>query len=287
MINNILQILNNKLNICNEDILNIVTLKSLTNKNFKIETNKGIFVVRIPGEGTEHIINRKDEKNNIILAQKLGLESKLLYFNCNNGIKISNFILNSIPLTPELAKETENLKTISKVLYKLHNSNIDMKSSFNVIEKINDYEKNCKKLGKIFNEEYFRLKNNILNLHNKFKPFEKLCPCHNDLIAENILKTPKKIYIIDWEYAGINDFMWDIASCSLEWKMNYNDEYKFLKNYFNRKPNENEIKKLILYKVIQDFIWYIWSEIKICIGEDFKEYGNIRLNNLKNNLKLL
>lgn len=289
MQNKITEILNSKLNIEKNDIINIIRLNSLTNSNYKVETKKGDFIVRLAGEATKNVINRKDEKNNILLANKLNLESELLYFDIKTGLKISKFLSNCITLTPSLAKENENMKNIAKSLYNLHNCNINMCCSFNIIEKLNLYEKECVKLGKVFSKEYFELKNKILNLYEKYKQFGKLCPCHNDLIAENILKDKinNKIYIVDWEYAGINDFMWDIASCSLEWNMNKNDEFLFLTYYLDKTPNKIDVEKLTFYKVIQDFIWYLWSEIKIYSGENLKEYSQQRMSNLKCNLELL
>lgn len=48
-------------------------------------------------------------------------------------------------------------------------------------------------------------------------------PCHNDLVAENFLKAEDgTIYLIDWEYSGMNDPMWDIAALFLE--SNFTDE---------------------------------------------------------------
>lgn len=53
----------------------------------------------------------------------------------------------------------------------------------------------------------------------------KLSPCHNDLVAENILIVEddvndiganNQLFFIDWEYSGMNDPMWDIAALFLE-----------------------------------------------------------------------
>ncbi len=41
-------------------------------------------------------------------------------------------------------------------------------------------------------------------------------PCHNDPLCENWLRDPKRIYLVDWEYAGMNDPLWDLADISIE-----------------------------------------------------------------------
>ena len=80
--------------------------------------------------------------------------------------------------------------------------------------------------------------------------------CHNDLHSKNIL-FGKSIKLIDWEYAGVNDRYFDLASISIEFKLNKTDEQTFLRAYFERKSKVN-MKKLTLYKIIYRELWKLW-----------------------------
>ncbi len=40
-----------------------------------------------------------------------------------------------------------------------------------------------------------------------------LAPCHCDPLCENFLDTGETMWIVDWEYSGMNDPMWDWATC--------------------------------------------------------------------------
>ena len=82
--------------------------------------------------------------------------------------------------------------------------------------------------------------------------------CHNDLHSKNIL-FGKSIKLIDWEYAGVNDRYFDLASISIEFKLNKTDEQTFLRAYFQRKSKLNN-QKLTLYKIIYKELWRLWFE---------------------------
>ena len=43
-----------------------------------------------------------------------------------------------------------------------------------------------------------------------------IVPCHNDPWPANLLDADGRIYLIDWEYSGMNDPMWDLADLSVE-----------------------------------------------------------------------
>ena len=97
---NIKEIICNSVNINREEIKKIVSMGGMTNRNFKVFIKDTWYVLRIPAPGTGDMINRKEEYNNIIYANKIGLDSGLIYFNKSTGVKISKFIENSESLNP-------------------------------------------------------------------------------------------------------------------------------------------------------------------------------------------
>ena len=67
--------------IIGEDYLKIERLGGLTNRTYRVGVSKDKeYIVRIPGEGTEEIIERENEKKSTKLACSLGIDAKLLYF---------------------------------------------------------------------------------------------------------------------------------------------------------------------------------------------------------------
>lgn len=57
-------------------------------------------MVRIPGEGTEELIDRADEKVSTELACRLGIDAKLYFFG-DDGEKVSQFVPNAVTMSAE------------------------------------------------------------------------------------------------------------------------------------------------------------------------------------------
>ena len=91
-------------------------------KNYLIEKSEKAYVLRVPGEGTEVLINRNHEEKNLRIVSKLKIDVELCYFDVQTGMKISEYIKNSKTITPEIAEE--NLKEVAMILKKLHTSKI-------------------------------------------------------------------------------------------------------------------------------------------------------------------
>ena len=103
-------------------------------------------------------------------------------------------------------------------------------------------------------------------------------PCHNDLVPENlILDADGRLYLIDWEYSGYNDPMWDLASHLLESEFQPLEEELFLQYYFEGDAPEASREKIRIFEILQDILWAAWTIAKEAQGEDFGSYGRDRL----------
>jgi thiamine kinase-like enzyme len=181
------------------------------------------------------------------------------------------------------------MKLVSSVLRKLHTSDVKLNNTFDVFDSVEHYETLLKNAaGKNF-EDYYETKEKVLKLKQLLKDLgAELKPSHNDTVPENFVKSGEdKIYLIDWEYSGMNDPMWDLAAHSLECGFSEDDEELFLQTYFGALPDENIRKRILIHKICQDFLWSIWTNIKEAKGDDFGTYGIDRYNRAKKNLQLL
>ena len=285
-INDIKMILCHELNIQMKDIENLTTVGGMTNKNFKVTLDGKDYILRIPGNGTEEMISRASEKYNSLLANELGLDTDILHFNEGNGIKLSSFIQNAETINSKTAKREDNMILVTDILKKLHKSDAIFNNTFDVFEKIEEYEILLKKNnGKNF-DDYQTIKEKVLNLKEILNDLGiELRPCHNDTVPENFVKDSERLYLIDWEYSGMNDPMWDLAAHILESEFSEADEELFLNIYFDSKVEEKYKTKILIYKICQDFLWSIWTNIKEAKGDDFGSYGENRYNRAKYNLE--
>ncbi|WP_291255775.1 sugar phosphate nucleotidyltransferase [Fusobacterium sp.] len=265
------------------NIERIEALGGMTNRNYLITTNDRKYVLRKSGEGTSEIINRSNEIENCSKVKSLDIDANLLVFNKETGVKITEYIEKAQTLNPDTI--VLYLDKVAKILRKLHSANIEFNNKFDVFKEIEKYEKLSIELNGKFYEGYTDIKKKVLELKKKMEKLNiQLVSCHNDTVPENFIRSNDRVYLIDWEYSGINDPMWDLAAASIESRMKKVDEEKLLYFYFNREATKEEKLRLHINKIYQDFLWSIWTILKEAKGVSFGSYGIDRFNNAKKRL---
>ena len=137
-------------------------------------------------------------------------------------------------------------------------------------------------------EDYDDVKTKVMNIKavvDQASTIQKV-PCHNDSLCENwILQDNERMYLIDWEYAGMNDGMWDLADVSIEASLTPDQEEILLAAYFNRIPFPEERKRFFANKIYLDFLWTLWGKARVPFdGEPMEVYAAERYARLKENL---
>jgi thiamine kinase-like enzyme/choline kinase len=268
-------------------IRNIEKLGGLTNDNFKVSINDKEYVARVPGTGTEKIIDRLNEKVNSSIAYKVGLDSRTIYFNEFTGLKIVDFIENAETLNPTTAKREDNMELVAEVLKTLHNCQEKFHTDFDPFVGTEYYENVLLDAnGKLF-DDYLELKDLFMPLKDELNELGIVnVPGHLDALPENFIKSgDNKLYLIDWEYSGNYDNLFDVAAVSLECGYSEDEEELFLRKYFGTQPSEKERKKIEIHKIMQDMYWSMWSAAKVAMGDPFlADYSLDRYNRGKANL---
>lgn len=275
------------LDINESSITEIVPCGGMTNKNYKVTIDGKLYILRVPGAGTEEMIDRNIEKKNAELGYKIGVDAKIIYFDAETGIKISEYIKDAETLTPMAAKKENNMKAVTDILRTLHNSDIKFNNRFDILGKIESYERLIKKYDGENFADYEAVREKVMKVYKALEDMKlEDRPCHNDTVPENFVKSSEdKLYLIDWEYSGMNDPMWDLAAHSIECKFSEDDEELLLKLYLDKNPDEDIKKRILIHKIMQDFLWAIWTVLKEAKGDDFGTYGLDRYNRAKENIE--
>lgn len=282
-------LLNKYLDIEDNEVEDVLPAGGMTNKNYNLIIGKESYILRIPGAGTENMISRNNEMVNSKLAADIGLNVEVLKFDEETGIKISKFIEGAETLTSRTAKKEENMVLVADLLRRLHNSDIDMENRFDVFEEIHKYENILNDYEVEFYKDYDLIREKVMGLKDLINNYNfKLVPSHNDTVPENFIKDENgRMFLIDWEYSGLNDEMWDLAAYSLECNFSEEDDELFFCKYFEGEIEKNNKIKFLINKILQDFLWSIWTLIKAVKGDDFGSYGLHRYNRAKKNLCIL
>ena len=134
-------------------------------------------------------------------------------------------------------------------------------------------------------EDYTEIKEKVINIKNEIdSTYEiKKVPCHNDPLCENWILGDGKMFLIDWEYAGMNDGMWDIADVSIEANFSKKEDIELLTHYLGFHPTTKEIKHFIANKIYVDYLWTLWAKTRVPYdGESMEIWATERYNRLKN-----
>ncbi|MCA8884439.1 MAG: phosphotransferase, partial [Rhodobacteraceae bacterium] len=111
-----------------------------------------------------------------------------------------------------------------------------------------------------------------------------LAPCHCDPLCENFLDDGDRMWIVDWEYSGMNDPLWDLGDLSVEAGMNDAQDREMLEAYFGGPPSAAQIGRVVIYKAMCDLLWTLWGLIQHADGnpaEDFWAYATGRFDRCK------
>ncbi len=272
------------------DWKDIQRLGGMTNHSYKITRCDGKeYLVRLPGDGTEDMINRLDERKSTELGCKLGIDSPLIYFG-DDGRKVMRFISDPQEMNEEVLKKKNILEQVAGIFHKLHTCGVDTGVKFEVFEMAELYEKIIHDAGVAFYDDYKYVKQVVIDIKGEIdsaKVSAKV-PCHNDsLIGNWVLDGSGRLYLIDWEYSGMNDAMWDLSCFSIETSCSSEKDDELLNYYFGRSASTDEKKRFIATKLYVDFLWTLWGLTRVQYeGEFMQEYADGRYKRLKENVDL-
>lgn len=269
--------------------IDIQRLGGLTNHSYKITRRDGAeYLARIPGEGTEEMINRNDERKSTELACQLGIDSDLLYFG-DDGRKVMRFISNPQYIDESIMKKKENLMQAAAIFHKLHTCGIDTGVRFEVFEMASLYERIIRENAVEMYDDYELVKRFVIDVktENDEKYGCSRVPCHNDsLIGNWVLDGNGKLFLIDWEYSGMNDAMWDLSCLSIEATFSEKEDSLLLEEYYGGTVTAHEKKRFVAAKLYVDYLWTLWGLTRVPYdGQFMQEYADERYKRLKNNIE--
>ena len=270
----IIQIILNSLNIDIYDIKKIsLSKKGMTNRSFLFETSKAKYIMRIPGEGTDQLINRYDEGEVYKKINPLSICDEVVYFNKDNGYKLTRFIKDSRVCNP---MDIHDLEICMSFLKNFHNLNIEVNHHFDLYEKIEFYEKLRK--DKSLYLDYDTTKQNVLKLKKIIDKLPKVWTLtHIDAVPDNFLiyyeSNKEKIKLIDWEYAAMQDAHVDIAMFCIYAMYDKEHVDQLIDIYFEHKCRDVIRLKIYCYIATCGLLWSNWCEYKHQLGVEFGEYS--------------
>jgi thiamine kinase-like enzyme len=213
--------------------LAVEPLPGLTNRNYKISTPIGSYVLRLPGVGTEKYIDRTAEAHAAAMAAGAGLTPEILYADPATGLMLTRFIYGAETLTAAAMHDPGTLRDAAQILRRLHDSGLKFRREMRVFDKIDCYLQKSPRAAAQFGEAR-RAAEKLRNLVDD--PERRLVPCHVDPTPHNFIRArgsdgTARLYLIDWEYAEMSEPAYDLAGLSIEAEFNDTEDRALLAAY--------------------------------------------------------
>ena len=268
-----------------DEIKNITVLKKgMTNRSFLFECQNQKYIMRIPGEGTDHLINRKEEADVYQALENRQICDDVLYMNPDNGYKITAYLEDATNCDAENWNEVEACMT---KLREFHELNLTVDHRFDIFGQINFYE-SLWNGEKSYFKDYETTKAAIFELKKWIDTLEKNeTLVHIDAVPDNFLFTKDGIRIIDWEYAGMQDPHVDIAMFCIYSLYSREQVNHLIDLYFKGDVSPIIRTKIYAYIASAGLLWSNWCEYKRSLGIDFGEYSLCQYRYAKEYSKLV
>ncbi len=249
--------------------------KGMTNRSFLFSCQGKQYIMRIPGEGTDLLINRKEEAAVYKALSGYGICDDIIYINPDNGYKITGFIDSARNCD---AGNPEDLIKCMARLRAFHQLGLSVEHEFNIFEQILFYE-NLRQGQPSLYDDYEAVKRSIFALRDYIEEHvEEKVLTHIDAVPDNFLLYEKdgeeEIRLIDWEYAGMQDPHVDVAMFSIYSLYNKEEIDRLIDIYFEGQCSTPIRLKIYCYVAACGLLWSNWCEYKRLLGVEFGDYAH-------------
>ena len=251
----------------------------ITNLNFLVNHGNDKLVVRLGQDIPEHLVFRSNEINVSKAAYEIGVSPKLIHSEL--GVLVLEYI-ESETLNPTGVQK--NLDRIMPVIKKIHNEIPNFLSGqpamFWVFYVIKYY-------ANFLRSNHSSHQDKIHDLLQKASKLEKLSSPreivfgHNDFLAANFLDDGSKIWVVDWEYGGFNDPLFDIGGLASNNDFNQDLEKEALEMYYEKTLTNDVLLKYNSMKtasLLRETMWSMVSEITSKLEFDYGLYTQENLS---------
>ncbi|HKC15120.1 MAG TPA: choline/ethanolamine kinase family protein [Steroidobacteraceae bacterium] len=271
---------------CKDRDLEVTRLGGLTNLVFRIDQGNQHYVLRVPGQGTEEYINRIHEVRAALEAARVRVSPAVLHADPATGVMVTRFIDDAGTMSAETFKAKPGAPARAGAVFRrLHGSDALFTFRFELFAMIDDYLKVL--AGKDTGLP--------VGYHDVVKEAETVraalnaralphTACHCDPLCENFLDTGERMWLVDWEYSGMNDPLWDLGDLSIEGGFSETQDEELLRAYFGGEARPTDRGRMVIYKAMCDLLWTLWGLIQHANSnpvDDFWAYALRRFERCK------
>ena len=259
-----------------EEITQVTVLKKgMTNRSFLFSCKGKRYIMRIPGEGTAQLVDRRHEAAVYQAIREKNICDDIAYISPDNGYKITEYLADARVCNPEKA---EDVRRCMQRLREFHELRLTVAHAFDIFGQIEFYESLWNGAPSIY-KDYRQTKENVFSLRGYIDAHvQERVLTHIDAVPDNFLFVKRddgseEIRLIDWEYAGMQDPHVDIAMFCIYALYDRRQVDETIAAYFPGGCSEAVRLKIYCYIAACGLLWSNWCEYKWTLGVEFGEYS--------------
>jgi thiamine kinase-like enzyme len=253
----------------------------ITNHNAKVEVDGETYVLRVAGKDTNLLgIDRGVELAATEAAAALGIGPEVVAYVEPEGWLVTRFVEGEIPQV-ERMREPYLLERVARALRLFHHGS-PIPGRFDSFRVVETYRETALARGGEVPPDY-EWAHELAGRIERTRSGDAPVPCHNDLLTANFIDDGTRLYIVDWEYAGMGDRFFDLANFAINHDLDADARRAFLEAYSGETRPE-DVAALELMRFMSDFREAMWGVVQAAVSEldfDFQGYAREHFERLR------
>jgi thiamine kinase-like enzyme len=258
----------------------------ITNHNFRARFGEHEVVVRIAGAETGLLgIDRAAEHVATEAAAKLGIAPAVLAFLPEHTCLVTAFV-EGTPVPGAQLRDPPVLPAVARALRAFHEHAPALPTTFDVAQIARDYLALARDRGVTPAPAAWDAAQLAERIATTLRghPEHAVVPCHDDLLGANVLGDGARVWLVDWEYAGMGDRYFDLGNLSINNGFTEADDRALLAAYWDEPATDRRFAALRLMRATSDIREALWGTVQQALSEldfDFAGYADKHLRRLQ------
>lgn len=250
----------------------------LTNATYRVDVDGEAYVVRIAASGTEVLgVDRHREYRCTLAASRAGVAPKVVCSLPDEGILVTRFIEGRV-LSPEAVMPPDVLERVVRSMRRYHGGPA-FAGTFSPFRTLEDYRSAASLTDAPLPEDLDALYRSVAGIETALqrKP-APLRPCHNDLWGPNLIDDGERVWIVDWEYAGMGDPDFDLASFAIHHLVSDEGDEALLRAYLGQVPAYprqvpgSALARLKLMRIVAELREAMWYLVALAVSSETTDF---------------
>ena len=247
----------------------------ITNQNFAVEDRGRRCVVRVGDDILVHGVVRANELAASRAAHAAGLSPGVVH--AEPGILVLDFV-EGRTFTPQDVRNPANLERLIDMVRRCHRDVPQFLrgpgAMFWVFHVVRDYAHTLRDGNSLHVGMLPDLLERVARLEAAVGPIDVVFG-HNDLLAANFIDDGKRLWLVDWEYAGFNSPLFDLGGLASNSEFPPEQAEAALSLYFDG-PVDAGLRRraaaMTAASLLRETMWSMVSEIHSTVDFDYAAY---------------